>query len=138
MSMNALGRLFNVLNQAAAGTTRVNLRDAGGITLIATGATSGSVTVQEANAASGGTAQNLPRIDRYWTQTNGVWTRTTQAAAATFPLTAAGITVAEIDGTWLSDGFSYISASHASGTVLHVLRDLDIQRAPSFLADLRA
>lgn len=136
--MFALGRLFNVLNQAAAGTVRVNLRSATGVTFIATGATTGSVTVQEANAATGGTAQNLARITAYWTQTNGVWTRVTQAAAATFPLTAAGITVAEIDTAMLSDGFSYVTANHSAGTVLHVLHDLEVQRNPTFLADIRA
>ena len=136
--MFALGRMFNVLNQAAAGTVRVNLRSATGVTFIATGATTGSVTVNECNAASGGTSQALARITAYWTQTNGVWTRTTQAAASTFPLTAAGITVAELDTAMLSDGFSYVSASHASGVVLHVIHDLEVQRNPTFLADIRA
>lgn len=139
--MFALGRLYNVFNQAASGTTRVNLRAATGVTLICTGAaTSGNVTVQECNAATGGTAQNLARITAYWTQTNGVWTRVTQAAAATFPMTAAGISVAEIDTAMLSDGFSYISASHATANtqVLHVLHDLEVQRNPTFLSDIRA
>ncbi len=136
--MFALGRQYNVLNQAAAGVVRVNLRAATGITFVALTATSGNVTVQECNAASGGTAQNLARITAYWTQTNGIWTRFTQAAAATFPLTAAAISVAEIDTAMLSDGFSYISATHGTGTVLHILHDLEVQRNPTFLADIRA
>lgn len=139
--MFALGRDFNLFSQATSGTTRVNLKNANGVTFVATGAaTSGNVTVTEANAASGGTSQNLARITAYWTLTNGVWTKFTQAAAATFPMTAAGISVAEIETAMLSDGFSYVSASHgtANTQVLHVIRGLTVQRAPTSLADLRA
>lgn len=136
--MFSLGKDFNLFHQAGAGTTRVSLKNANGVTFVALTATSGNVTVTEQNAASGGTSQNLARITTYWTQTNGVWTKFTQAAAATFPLTAAGITVAELETTMLSDGFSYVSASHATGTVLHIVRGLQVQRAPNLLADLRA
>lgn len=139
--MFALGKDFNLLNQLASGTVRVNLRAANGVTLICTGAaTSGNVTVNECNAASGGTSQALARITAYWTQTNGVWTKVTQAAAATFPMTAAGISVAEVETSMLSDGFSYITASHATANtqVLHVVRGLEVQRNPTFLADIRA
>jgi hypothetical protein len=134
----ALGKDFNLFNQAGAGTTRVSLKNASGVTFVAIGATSSNCTVTEQNAASGGISQNLARVTTYWTQTNGVWTKFTQAAAATFPLTAAGITVAEIETTWLSDGFSYVSCSHGTGTVLHIVRGLQVQRAPNMLADLRA
>jgi thiamine phosphate synthase YjbQ (UPF0047 family) len=136
--MNALGRMFNLLTSATTANTRVNLKNATGVTIVATGATSGAVTIQEHNAASSGTSQNLAVIVNYWTQNNGVWTKVTQAAGATFTCATGGLAVAEIDTAKLSDGFNYISASHASASMLLVLHDLEVQRNPTFLADIRA
>lgn len=136
--MFALGNDFNLYNQAATGTVRVSLAKANGVTFVAIGATSGNCTVTEANAASGGTTQTLAKITAYWTQASGVWTKVTQAAAATFPLTAAGITVAELETTMLSDGYSYVYCNHATGTVMHIIRGLHVKRQPTSLVDLRA
>lgn len=136
--MFALGRMFNVGTSATTANTRFSLANATGVTIVLIGATSGNATIQEANAASGGTAQNLARITRYWTQNNGVWTLVPQAAAATFTAATGGLAVAEIETSWLSDGFSYISASHSSGSFVVLPHDLEFQRNPTLLPDLRA
>lgn len=138
--MFALGRLFNLTVSATTTATRVNMKNAVGLTVVASGATTGNVTISESNAASGGTTQALARITAYWTQTAGVWTRTTQAAAATAPLTAAGITVFEVETSFMSDGFSYLSVScpTANSSMVLLQRDLEVQRNPTFLANLSA
>lgn len=136
--MEALGRLFNAGTSATTANTRFSLVDAAGVTIFLIGATSGNATIQEHNAASGGTSQNFAGITRYWTQNNGVWTAVTQAAAATVTAATGGLLAVEIDGTSLSDGFTHISASHASGSFVVVTRDLLTQRWPANLRDLRA
>lgn len=131
--MKALGRLFNCVTSATTAATRVNMKSASGVSIVAIGATSGNVTVTEANAASGGTSQNLPVITVYWTQNNGLWTKVTQAAAATFTLATGGLAVAEIDAQQLDSGFNYIAASHASASFVIVLHSLEVQRGPALL-----
>lgn len=131
--MKALGRLFNLVTSATTTATRVNLKSASGVSIVAIGATSGNVTVTEATAASGGTSQNLPVITTYWTQNNGIWTKVTQAAAATFTLATGGLAVAEIDAQQLDSGFGYIAASHASASFVIVVHSLEVQRPPANL-----
>lgn len=133
--MEGLGRVFNLATSATTSKTRVNLRDARGITFVLIGATSGNATVREANAASGGTEQDLACVTRYYTQNNGVWTKVTQAAAATVTAATGGLLAVFVPATALSDGFEYVTITHASGSFVYVLHDLDVQRAP---ANLRA
>src|SRR5262249_12729691 len=131
--MKALGRLFNLVTSATTTATRVNLKSASGVSIVAIGATSGNVTVTEATAASGGTSQNLPVITTYWTQNNGVWTKVTQAAAATFTCATGGLAVAEIDAQQLDSGFSYVAASHSSASFVIIVHSLEVQRPPANL-----
>ena len=138
-SINPLGRTVNLATSATTAGVRVNLRQASGILFVLIGATSGNATISEANAASGGTSQSLANgITEYYTQNNGVWTRTTQAAAATFTATTGGLAAAYVSQGLLSDGFPYVSASHSSGSFVYVLSDLNVQRLMSNLADVRA
>jgi hypothetical protein len=137
-SINPLGRLFNASVSVTTANTRFSLRDASGILFLVTGATTGNATLQEANAPSGGTIQNLAVITEYWTQNNGVWTRSTQAAAATAPSVTGGLTAFYVPQGALSDGFSYLAVSHATGTIVPVMADLDVRRAPQNLRDVRA
>jgi hypothetical protein len=131
--VKALGRVFNCQTSATTAAVRCNLRNAGGITIVAIGATSGNVTVTEANAATGGTSQNLPVITTYYTSNNGVWTKVTQAAAATFTLATGGLAIAEIDAQMLDAGFSYVAASHASASFVYLLHSLTVARKPESL-----
>jgi hypothetical protein len=131
--MRGLGRLFNAQVSATTAAVRVNLKNAQAVTIFAYNATSGVATIQECNAASGGTAQNLAAITTYYTSVSGVWTKVTQVAAATFTLVTGGLAAVEIDATQLSAGFTYITASHASGSFLILPHGLTSQRKPESL-----
>lgn len=132
-SINTLGRTVDLATSATTANGRVPLRHAGGVLIVLIGATSGNATIQEHNAASGGTSQNLAAITEYWTKASGVWTRVTQAAAATITAVTGGLAAVFIPQGALSDGFTHISASHASGSFVYILGDLDVQRKPANL-----
>ena len=136
--MEGLGREFNLATSATTSAVRANLENARGITIVLIGATSGNATITEANAASGGTSQNLAVITRYYTQNNGVWTKVTQAAAATVTAATGGLLAVYISAASLSDGFKWVAASHASGSFVYILHDLDVQRAPANLKAVTA
>jgi hypothetical protein len=136
--MEGLGRLFNLATSATTSAVRVNLENARGVTFVLIGATSGNATITEANAASGGTSQNLAVVTRYWTQNNGLWTLVTQAAAATVTAATGGLLAVYIGAVKLSDGFKYAAISHASGSFVYVIHDLDVQRKPSNLKAVTA
>jgi len=133
-----LGDLFNLATSATTGKTRANLKNATGVTIVLIGATSGNATINECNAASGGTEQTLPLITKYYTQNNGVWTKVTQAAAATVTAATGGLLAVYIPAVALSDGFTYIDASHASGSFVYILHGLQVKRDPANLVDVRA
>jgi hypothetical protein len=139
-SINPLGRLFNLSRTASGGNVRHNLRDASGaLFLVDTPANASTLTIKEANASSGGTIQNLAAVTEYYTSTSGVWTRVTQAAGAV--VTVSG--TPDLLAVWvpqgaLSDGFAYITADHSAKATEVVLADLDVQRKPANLRDVRA
>jgi hypothetical protein len=146
--------------QTAQTGKRVALRDCGGVTIVVvkgagTAGDDPTLTLQQHTAATGGTSGNLAVIDKYYlknaTTLAGTeqWTKVTQAAAATIADPGGAGTSAEsqqivvfsVDARSLSDGYGYISVNVADtgtnaqlGTVLYLLRDLDVQRAPEKLA----
>jgi len=162
--MEALGRLFDISigavpTDAVAGAItgkRVRLTNAGGVTIVVvcTGASTDvlDVDLQEHNASTGGTSQDLDIITHYYLKDEATldgdeqWTKVTQSAGS--EITNAGtasqeqILVIEVDSTQLSDGFEYLSLNvpdlGTNGTkhcaVLYLLRDLTVQRAPANLA----
>ena len=164
--MQGLGREFDLGiglipydTNAGAGTgKRVSLQRAQSIAFVlfkgaGTGTDNPVLTLQEHNAASGGTSQNLAKITTVYKKAGapGVGTEAwavalTQAAAATATLTGeatnSGIYVFELDGTSLSDGFTHVSLDVADtgaagaqlGGVLYVLHGLAVQRKPTNLA----
>jgi hypothetical protein len=138
MAIEQLGRQFNLATSATTAGVRVALRNHAGIGIVLIGATSGAATISEANAASGGTSQVLPVITRYYTQASGLWTKVTQAAGSTVTAATGGLLYVYIGGESLSDGFTYISASHASGSFVYILGDPDVQRKPSNLRAVTA
>lgn len=154
----ALGVAPLDMHSAARTGLLVSLKDNGGALIviakgIGTGGDTPTWTLQQFTTAAGGGAANLPIIDHFWVKTaltpglvgTETWTRLTQTAAAT--ITDPGATWAqsqmliaiEVDGKLLSPGYSYISLSSASlgnaqlETILYVLRDLDVERAPEKL-----
>ncbi|MFJ3923019.1 hypothetical protein [Streptomyces sp. NPDC090022] len=131
--MDALGRLFNAATSATTAATAFGLKDAGGATIILIGATSGNATIQEAQDSAGTGAQNLAVFTKYYRQNSGVWTKVTQAAAATVTAGTGGLLVAEVEASQLSDGFTHITCSHASGSFVILPRDLSTKRKPENL-----
>lgn len=137
-----LGVLF-FKNAASAGTDTVTL------------------TLQEHNANTGGTSQNLAAItDWYYKSTAAAlagteaWTEVTQAAAATLALANTGGVPAanqamvcfEVEADALSAGFEWLSVNiadpGAGGTILgglfYVLSGLKVMRRPDRLAQPNA
>lgn len=143
-SINPLGRTLNATASVTTTAKRVSLRDCSGILFLivnASGATTATIT--EANAASGGTSQTLVGTFQYWTQaaTDGVWTAgvggVNGTSITTVANTAAVLAVFVPQGA-LSDGFTYLACSHATGTSVSLLADLDVQRTPTNLRNVTA
>lgn len=136
--MEALGRLINPL--AVADDVYVPLKDAGGVTFLCVLAAGDTYTLTEAQDASGTGAQVLATITRFYVSATvgAAWTKVTQAAASTMVTTASqDVAVLEIEAAELSDGYDYVKlASTSTGTVVAILRDLNVQRAPANLPAL--
>ena len=164
-----LGRLFDICSgipvvaDLAAGANtghRLHLRNYDGVTVVfhkgvaSAGTDTVTPTLQEHNAATGGTSQNLAVIDEWYMKSEAsldgdeTWTRTTQTAAATISLTNAvlpaanqGIVVFEVLGEQLSAGFEWISVNIADpgaggtipGTVLYIPHGLKYKRRPDLM-----
>jgi hypothetical protein len=163
--MQGLGRIFDigsgimpVADLAAGANTghRVHLRNYETVAVVflkaaaSAGTDTVTLTLQEHNAATGGTSQNLVAITEWYTKTEAApmdgdeaWTETTQTAAATLALTNAvlpaanqGIVVFEVEAGALSDDFEWISVNIADpgtggtipGAVLYIPHGLKIQR----------
>ena len=133
-----LGRLYNLGVSPTTQKNRFNLENADCVTILIVGATAATnATVNECNAASGGTEQALAVVTTYWTQASATapaaWTKVTQAAASTVPSINGGVTAFEVSAVSLSDGFKYLDVTHATGTMIFVLHDLDVKRTPENL-----
>lgn len=143
-SINPLGQLMNFSGSVTTTGKRVNLRDCSGVLFILVSASAATtVTISEATAASGGTSQTLAGTFPYWTQaaTGGVWTAGVGGVNGTSINSinaAGGLLAVFIPQGALSDGFSYLSASHATGTFVYVLAPLDVQRRPVNLTNVTA
>lgn len=166
--MRGLGYVFDIgsaftpvdFNTSDAATGhRVLLRDYQSIAFVlykgaGTAGADPVVTVQEHNASSGGTSQNLAVITEFYSKTetaldgDEVWVRTTQAAAATanMGLTTAeeeGIHVIEFEADQLSAGFKWISCNIAATVAnaqlvsgLYILSGLKVMREPTLMKNL--
>src|SRR5882757_4458782 len=106
-----LGDLFNLATSATTAKTRVNMQNATGCTFVLIGATSGAATINECNAASGGTEQALSVITKYYTQASGVWMKVTQAVGSTVTAATGGLLAVYISAVSMSDGFYYLDAT---------------------------
>lgn len=165
---SALGRLFNVSvgavpTDAVAGAitgNRIHMKDCGGVSfiVIATGASTDilDLDLQEHNAASGGTSQDLDIITKYYYQSettldgDETWTEGSQSAASEITNVGAAseetLVVVEVRSEQLSDDFEWVSLNvpdlGTNGTkhvaILNVAHDLMVQRKPTNLANLNA
>jgi len=165
MGQDGLGRLFNIvpgivpvdLRNATTAGKRVSLKNAGGVTFVffgaaGTAADDPTVDIQEHDAATAGTSQDLDVVTYYHkiqeTTLDGdeVWTKVTQSAASEVVGDGTSaeeqkIFVIEVDASQLSDGFEYVSAAVTVanagaqlGCLLYIVRDLHIAAAPASLA----
>lgn len=166
--MEALGRLFNIasviapvdLASGAATGNRVHLKDCSGVAFVyvADAGTAGEdvdLDVQEHNAASAGTSQDLDVVTRWYSKREATldndetWTLHTQEAGSEVDLGADEgenqvLAVVEVSAKSLSDGFEWVSVNTTDsgatagklGAVLAITYDLTAQRAPEALADL--
>ena len=124
-----LGDLFNLATSATTAKTRVNMQNATGCTFVCIGATSGAVTINECNAASGGTEQSLTATGDWWTQASGVWTK----GSGTPTAATGGLLAIYVSSVSMSDGFSYLDASHSAGSFVYILHGLEVRRDPANL-----
>ena len=139
---------------------RIHLQNYGAVTFVGclatgTAAQAPTFTVQEANAASGGTSQDLVVIDEYWKKEEATldgdetWTRVAQTAAATVTDAtwddANEVLVAfKVRAEQLTDAFEWITVNVADpgsahlGVVLAVMHDLKVMRSPQNLVQPNA
>jgi hypothetical protein len=145
-------------SQTAAMTgKRVSLRNAAACTVVvfkAAGTANDDpvLDLQQHTAASGGASADLDVIDHFYIKQEATldgdetWTRVAQTAASEVTLNATSaetqmIVAIEVMGTSLSDGYDYISLDIADTgsagaqliSVLYILHDLQVQRAPTNL-----
>lgn len=167
-SARALGRLFDLstgsvpadADGGAITGKRVSLRDAQGVTIVVIGAVGTAsddlqLDLQEHNAASGGTSQDLDIITDYFHKSeltldgDETWTKVTQAAASEISDVGGAGTSAELQqlvaidvaAEQLSEGFDWVSlnipdlgsAGAKYVAVLYILWGLKQQRAPENL-----
>lgn len=171
--MRALGRLFDIgtgiapIADLAAGANtgkRLFMRDFETVTflfskgLASAGTDDIVLTLQEHNASSAGTSQNLSALTHYYYKREATldndetWTEVTQAAGATITLAGAtyaalqAIVAFSVEATQLSDGFKYLSVNIADpgaggtipGELLYIAHGLKIQRDPANMAAMLA
>ncbi|MGI5286636.1 hypothetical protein ACQEVF_25310 [Nonomuraea polychroma] len=166
--MEALGRLFNIaavvapvdLSGGAQTGARVHLRDGEGVAFVyfADAGTDGEdvdLDVQEHNASSAGTSQDLDVVTRWFSKREATldndeqWTKHTQTAASEVDLgddegQNQVLAVVEVSSKSLSDGYEWVSVNTTDpgatagklGCVLAIVYDLTVQRSPELLADL--
>lgn len=167
--MKGLGRIFDIgsaftpvdFNTSDAATGhRVHLRnyDSIAFVLFKGAGTAGAdpvITVQEHNANTGGTSQNLTAIDEFYYKAETTldgdepWTRATQTLAATASVDTWAevelLAVIEVDSQQLSAGFEWISCNIAATVAnaqlvsgFYIMTGLKIQRRPDLLAQPNA
>lgn len=142
-SILPLARTYNLTYSPTTTGVRVSLRDASGVGFYVVGASgTTTVTISEANAASGGTSQTLAGTFSYWTQASGTssWTAGVGGVNGTSITTlnsATGTLYVWIPQGALSDGFRYLSCSHATGNTVYVIGDIDVERGVTKLANVR-
>jgi hypothetical protein len=135
--MEGLGRLYNARLSTTTAALTVSLKDCGGVTIFGTATSSGDVTFTQRTAADAGGSSLAYQVTRWYGQTSGVWALTTQAADDAFAMNVT-LWAVEISAASLADGYKYVTASAAAGTLLLVQHDLNVQRKPANLADIRA
>lgn len=138
--MDGLGRVFNVV--AVADDVYVPLKDAGAVSFVCHLAAGDTYTVTSASSAAGTGAAVLATVDHFYDSTGvgGAWSKVTQTAASTVVNDGTAghdCSVFTVQAAELPDGHTHLKvASTSTGTVVAILHDLAVQRAPENLPAL--
>lgn len=145
MSMEGLGRLFNVIVKAD--NVHVPLTDGGAVTFVVfEDGGDNQATVQE--GIDGSSAQDLDVVDAAYTSTGvgGAWTRHTittpdaliqkEDLGSLGDVPGSDCVVFTVRASQLSAGYNTVSCNVDAGECVAILHDLTVQRAPQNLAAL--
>ena len=138
--MEGLGRLFNVI--AIADGVLVPMKDHGAVSFVCTLAAGDTFTVTSATSAAGAGAAVLATVDHFYDSTGvgGAWSKVTQAAGSTVVNNGTAghdCSVFTISEAELPANHTHVKvASTSTGTVVAILHDLKVQRAPENLPAL--
>ena len=138
--MDGLGRVFNVV--AVADDVYVPLKDASAASFVCFLGAGDTYTLTSASDAAGTGAAVLATVDHFYDSTGlgGAWSKVTQAAASTVVNNGTAghdCSVFTVHESELPDGHTHIKvASTSTGTVVAILHDLKVKRAPENLAAL--
>lgn len=132
--MEGLGRLFNVV--PAASGVHIPMDQATGITFVSF-LDAGTQTVTLRESVDGASEQLLPCITKYYKApgVGGTWSEVLIAAASAITLAdATNDAIAFfVSAEQLSDGFNCVEVTAGSGTLMAILHDLRVRRAPENL-----
>jgi hypothetical protein len=138
--MDGLGRVFNVV--AVADDVYVPLKDADAVSFVCFLGAGDTYTVTSAASAGGSGSAVLATVTHFYDSTGvgGAWTKVTQAAASTVVNNGTAghdCSVFTIHNAELPDGHTHVKvASTSTGTVVALLHDLKVMRAPENLPAL--
>lgn len=168
---NGLGRYFDIvpavlpvnLNTGANTGFRVHMKDCRAVSIvifasIGTAASDLALDVQESNAATGGTIQDLDIVTKYYIKdalaldASATWSEISQSAASEVADTGGAgtsaehsqIVVVEVRAEQLSDGFEWLSVNLPQpgatklGCAFYVRHGLEVMRKPGNLANPNA
>lgn len=146
--IEGLGRVFDVVHTAD--TVGINTDQCSAISFIVKASGASSVAVTAAKTFAGSydnftTANGFGQATRWyqntsstgtaaWTKQTAVWTTNSIALAGT----TGYVSVFTIFGSQMADGYHYIKATCTNATVVALLHDLTVQRAPANLRILGA
>lgn len=149
--MEGLGRQFNVISLAD--TVGFSMVDCSAVTLVFTTSGAASALFAAAKTFSGSYDAFLPasgfgQPTRWyqstsdtgtagWTKQTAVWTNTTTASLA-LSGTTGYMSVVDIFGSQIADGYKYLKVTCTNATVVAITHDLTVQRSPVNLAILGA
>lgn len=138
--MDGLGRVFDVV--AVADDVYVPLKNASAVSFICFLGAGDTYTLTSASDAAGTGAAVLATVDHFYDSTGvgGAWSKTTQTAASTVVNNGTAghdCSVFTVHESELPDGHTHLKvASTSTGTVVALLHDLKVRRAPENLAAL--
>lgn len=146
--MDGLGRVFDVV-QTASGNG-ISLKNASAVSFVCKASGASSIAVTAAKTYGGSydawtTASGFGQTTRWYQNTvadgTAAWTKQT-ASWSSNTLTLAGtsgyVSIVTIYGSQLADLYCYIKATGTNCTIVALLHDLTVQRAPANLALLGA